>query len=301
MSSPEIPSDLQTQSLLSWKDVLRPGQADDFFISAGLPPFDPHAKAFSPSNAWWLSELCRWIYSERNECNESPLKKFGLKKEYTAEAPLRHTLLTSIDSKSEYTVLVFQGTQELVHWLDNLNAFASDWEGTGQVHTGFYRLFSELWPTLEPVLQSCKEPLFFTGHSLGAAIATLAAAHYPPQALYTFGSPRVGNTAFSNSIAHLNHYRVVNHADSICSLPLPGKPNDYCHAGEMHYLKADGQLTTTPELKSIFKDWASAQQALLKSFKLQHLSSPPRFLGDHAPRGYSHGLAKNIFKTEEPV
>lgn len=44
-------------------------------------------------------------------------------------------------------------------------------------------------------------PVFYTEHSLGAALATLAAARRAPKAGYAFGSPRVGNQAFTSTLA----------------------------------------------------------------------------------------------------
>ena len=62
-------------------------------------------------------------------------------------------------------------------------------------------------------------PIFYTGHSLGAAFATLAVARYPPRAVYTFGSPRVGNEAFAASLQVVPIHRVVDNKDAVVLLP----------------------------------------------------------------------------------
>ena len=74
--------------------------------------------------------------------------------------------------------------------------------------------------------------ILVTGHSLGGALATLAALHLKGKLsnfknafhFYTFGSPRVGNFFFSN---HLNtvfsngaYSRVTHYDDPVPHLPL---------------------------------------------------------------------------------
>lgn len=64
-----------------------------------------------------------------------------------------------------------------------------------------------------------------TGHSLGAAIATLAAADLRsqgiPVTLYTYGSPMVGNDAFATSVSKSGPTYRVTHAKDIVPM-LPG-------------------------------------------------------------------------------
>jgi len=68
----------------------------------------------------------------------------------------------------------------------------------------------------------------FTGHSLGGAMATIAAMDYwattgNPSRVITFGSPRVGNYYFAHffeQVFGLNSYRFVNHDDFIPHLPF---------------------------------------------------------------------------------
>lgn len=80
---------------------------------------------------------------------------------------------------------------------------------TCSVHAGFYGVYKSLAPYLIealhaaiPTSQRATTPIVVTGHSLGGAVATiaayeLAAAGYLVRGVYTFGSPRVGNAAFA--------------------------------------------------------------------------------------------------------
>ena len=69
--------------------------------------------------------------------------------------------------------------------------------------------------------EKCK--VFVTGHSLGGALATLAASHikllgYNPE-LYTFASPRVGDPKFAESFQNMNCYRIANSEDIVTNVP----------------------------------------------------------------------------------
>jgi len=65
--------------------------------------------------------------------------------------------------------------------------------------------------------------LFVTGHSLGAAVATILAAYLKEQGfdplLYTYGSPRVGNETFVQAYSSITHYRHVYHRDPVPMVP----------------------------------------------------------------------------------
>jgi hypothetical protein len=103
----------------------------------------------------------------------------------------------------------------------------------------------------------CKD-VTLTGHSLGAALATLAAydlgATYTIQDVYNFGSPRVGNPAFASAYnaKFSNHWRVTHYKD-----PVPHGPTlsmgFYHIANEAYYKNTteDGyKICTTAEDKS---------------------------------------------------
>ena len=64
------------------------------------------------------------------------------------------------------------------------------------VHAGFQFALNSVWDRTSTLLEGYRAanptaPVFFTGHSLGAALATLAIARFRggKAALYTFGSP----------------------------------------------------------------------------------------------------------------
>jgi hypothetical protein len=85
-------------------------------------------------------------------------------------------------------------------------------------------------------------PLYITGHSLGAALATVATQFLEGHpvfsdqiaACYTFGSPRVGNTQFDREFKSVI-YRVVNTTDIVTVIPL--LVMGYIHIGDIRFLE----------------------------------------------------------------
>ena len=95
--------------------------------------------------------------------------------------------------------------------------------------------------------------VWFTGHSLSAAMATLMAYRFAtydltpnPTALFTYGSPRVGNRKFVNQFNTLpfEHHRWVNDGDIVTKIPFA--PMFY-HCGTMHHIDSKGQITLNYE------------------------------------------------------
>ena len=73
----------------------------------------------------------------------------------------------------DQTIVAFPGSNDVWDWLENLDCVMTD-HPWGRVHEGFARA----WQTVEPALRGIKGNLRLAGHSLGGAIATLAAADY---------------------------------------------------------------------------------------------------------------------------
>jgi len=146
------------------------------------------------------------------------------------------------------TAIVCRGT-EPNEWNDikaDVDAVSVVAETVGRVHRGFKKEVDDLWPSLEKRLVSNDKTLWFAGHSLGGAMATICAgrcflSHIPsmPRSLYTYGSPRVGNRRYIN-YCDLDHIRWVNNNDIVTRTPpaLFG----YRHTGEELYLDSHGHL-----------------------------------------------------------
>jgi triacylglycerol lipase len=108
-------------------------------------------------------------------------------------------------------------------------------ETVGRVHGGFKREVDELWPRIEHELASNHQPLWFCGHSIGAALAMMCASRCllsyiksEPEELHTFGSPRVGDRQYTTHTT-LRHFRWVNNNDPVPTFPSPLL--GYAHSG----------------------------------------------------------------------
>ena len=152
-------------------------------------------------------------------------------------------------TSKDHNILVFRGTQTQTEWLKNLNAeqqqyVASSGEVYGEVHEGFLQVTRELKPSIAEIAQQLDPtiPCYVTGHSLGAAIATLAAfelVQAVPQLkdqiqLYTFAGPRVCSPTFAADYSELipNAYRIVNLADTVPLVPPVTLGDSYVHIGQ---------------------------------------------------------------------
>jgi len=145
-------------------------------------------------------------------------------------------------------VIACRGT-EASEWNDiraDVRASSVLSETVGRVHRGFKREVDDLWPMLETALMCNRQPLWFCGHSLGGAMATICAgrcllSHIDsnPERLFSFGSPRVGNPRYTQ-YTKLDHLRYVNNNDIVTRVP-PGWFG-YRHCGSEIYLDRRGQI-----------------------------------------------------------
>lgn len=173
-------------------------------------------------------------------------------------------------------IVVARGT-EPSKW-DDIRADANAWTvaiDVGRVHSGFHNHVDVLWPKIELLLRENQRPVWFAGHSLGGAMATLCAVRCrisqipsEPRAIFTFGSPRVGDRKVVNFLK-IRHYRWVNNNDIVAR--VPPRWMGYRHMGREIYLNRRGRISSLPT----WLRWHDAWRGFLRSLsqgKLDHLS-----------------------------
>ncbi len=217
-------------------------------------------------NTWWLAEASLLAYADEEFIarvfDATGLTQAGFRTAFVS----RSSTQCFIAYGPEFVLAAFRGTEVrdfwagLHDWITNLQAALVPDGFGGRVHAGFERGLQEVWgelcALLGPILaQNPTSPgVWLTGHSLGAALATLAAdraSHqrsFPVRGLYTFGSPRVGDAAFARRIdtgaLKSRTFRFVNHLDIVPSVPPPW---GYRHTGRLCYFdETKQQLPDTP-------------------------------------------------------
>ncbi len=136
---------------------------------------------------------------------------------------------------------MFRGTEplSLTDWIKDDLEFAkmkpADFVNCDncRVHEGFYDSYMDLKPGImrafEQLGVAAGSSVWVTGHSLGAAMASIAMFDlhgygYNIQQSYTFGQPRVGDSAyysaFKAQLGAAGEFRVVHNCDPVPHLPL---------------------------------------------------------------------------------
>ncbi|KAH6565249.1 hypothetical protein BASA62_007418 [Batrachochytrium salamandrivorans] len=153
--------------------------------------------------------------------------------------------IVAIQSSSKTIVVAFRGVNYLSDWITNIKftKWSAPWLNDGdvstnhkrvpfpenlEIHTGFQTAYLDVRSPMMAGIRTAQKnhpgfKLVFAGHSLGGALATLAAADYvnhesgdtPNVSLYTYGEPRIGNLEWAdwfNSLP-LASYRVTSQND----------------------------------------------------------------------------------------
>jgi len=170
---------------------------------------------------------------------------------------------------------------------------------TGKVHRGFHRALDSIWAKVEPALNSASSQnkhCYFTGHSLGGALAVLAAARFDKTSgVYTFGQPRVGDEVFCTAYDSANGpgkrtYRFVNQNDIIPRVPprLAG----FEHVGTQVYFDEAGNHVTK---KSIIQRLSNMLDGAARSARARFMELDQLLLIRGAIR--SHGIDNYVLNV----
>ena len=269
----------------SWQAVFDPAVASEYFSPPPPSPLKPVSR-FDVVNAWWLAELSRLVYRDDppdgERTREGFLAPVGLTESrfFSRKSTECALVVPRHEAEAPAAALVFRGTDGPVDWNTNVRVALTEWPKGGTVHAGFQRALDGVWPDVEKALEELEMPVFYAGHSLGGALATLAASLRPPLAVYTFGGPRVGDAEFAEALADVAVYRVVNRRDTVPDTPpnVPGMR--YRHAGELR------GITAGEPRKPVRKKSGAVRARFPKQPGKRRWHDPPPNLSDHAPVNY---------------
>lgn len=140
---------------------------------------------------------------------------------FVATDPVRREIILSI-----------RGSSNVRNWITNFQFLSGscDLVRRCRVHSGFNNAWNEISVAAQNAVRQARSAnpsyrVVTTGHSLGGAVATLAAAYLRaggiPTELYTYGAPRVGNEEFANFVSRQpgGHFRITHGADPVPKVP----------------------------------------------------------------------------------
>ena len=205
-------------------------------------------------------------------------------------------------------------------WVTDFEAMPSP----DDLHSGFEKAVDTVWPLIQTAIAhrtAPSQPLFFSGHSLGGALAILAASRAPLEpnvqqvVVYTFGSPRTGGEIFFDDYTPRlgdSTFRFVHGADIVPTVPLT-LLHVYRHVGQAVQCRSGGlfdgvaPMARDGNMPSILDSAAQAGFADLGALvALQFVQGIgpglrnelagflPRMVRDHVPQNYFRALSINI-------
>jgi len=296
---------------ITLKNLFPPYKDYNYFQGSEKLSFRFNATSFDLINAWWLAEASTLAYAEEDFVKPI-FKAAGLPEVEFFEHQSTQCYVAHND---KFAIVAFRGseiwkkkdTADLNEVFSDLktdiNIWLTAWEQGGKVHRGFKKALEEIWCDLFSHIGKLNEKgckIWMTGHSLGAALATLSAGRFDAvQGVYTFGSPRVGNEAFKENF-DTKIYRFVNNSDIVPRVPPPGK---YDHVGLLKFIDSKGIIRDT-----MIENEGPIDQPNDEPYGLQNTEPPntnafagfvPAPLRDHVPFLYAIHIWNNIIKSQK--
>jgi triacylglycerol lipase len=300
-------------------DGLRPPlEGFPYFAHADRFPLEPDASGHSAVNAWWLADACFLVYGGADFIEsafaDSALPSQGFRLDWLGTRDDNRGMVLASETA---LVVVFRGTRLQVHslldsaevvllnqidlWTDS-QFFPTSGSAGWRAHTGFLKAFAEVRGRLDEVVGARRpgQKLWLAGHSLGGALATLAAAHVGAasvQGLYTYGGPRVGDAAFT-ALLPPSICRFVHRDDWVATVPptILG----YAHAGDAIAVPGSPPRNFWNDLASGADEFASALAEVARTLRLNTGDFPLKVAGlaDHAPVYYATLLWNALLAAE---
>ncbi len=271
-----------------------------------MPTFAFNAKdeTYNPQNALTLGEAAQLAYADPAQIN-ARVSGWGFAPDHIHHFHKR-VILPPVDtqgyvfSNAEAIIVAFRGTKDKLDWLTDAKFLPVPGpQAIGLVHSGFERALAPVIAELLQVIGQHRDngqTIFYTGHSLGAALATLAAravqlasnnVHWP-MGVYTFGSPCVGDHHFASAYdgdLQARTFRFVNNNDAVPRLLLA----TFRHVGRLLYFDESGRVNSETTAMERFFNLITAA---VKDVRAANWSVDG--LNDHGMANYVNHLKANL-------
>jgi Lipase (class 3) len=295
------------------------------------PKGDP---TYDPKWAYALAVISGWAYAE-GQILADQLQYYGFAKctvtELAVSNPAMLIVATAYFVQSEdkrVGVLAFRGTEptSLVNWLTDADTAKYTFGSTPNVHvhSGFFSNVEALWgdivDVVHPAFEDGLEELYITGHSLGGAMAVVAAARIfdddapeHPYAkwrsglrgVYTYGQPIVGDGGFKAKFdarfgAFL--YRHIYDDDVVPCLPPTSVDSTFVHFGQRRAAATREDLWSLNPVDrraDLLAFGSILESFLTRRIDALHGVNVPYSLDDHSPSGYID-VSRNSLRPATP-
>jgi len=276
--------------------------------------FEPKATSFSAVNALWLGKAAGLAY-EMEPAVQGQIGRWDMTGTFVnAVDPPKGDTQAFVAADAAKLVVSFRGTKDVLDFLTDASflhdSYAPPGGVRGKVHVGFKKALDVGWPAVRAAITKHRDrdqPVWVTGHSLGAALATLAVARLANEGvavagLYTFGSPTVGDPEFAESFDKATKgrvFRYVNDLDIVTRCPPEGVPllPSYKHVGTRKFFGADGVIAEHVDPLRWASVVATASSIAIKGrsmdrekLKAELAVQLKETLDDHAMAGYLRNL-----------
>ncbi|MDQ3763327.1 MAG: lipase family protein [Actinomycetota bacterium] len=264
---------------------------------------DHQATGYSVHHAYGLAKAAELAYSDWDRIEaEAPGWGFDrVRYHHTAfrpPFPLEDTQAYTMAS-DHMIITAFRGTEpaQIRDWLSDSST--PPWPGPGGkglIHYGFGEALESVFPEVKAAITEFRDngqTIWFTGHSLGGALAMLAAARLyfeEPNLLadgvYTFGQPRTCDRILARAYDKVftdRTYRFINNNDIVTQ--LPPEPA-FHHVKTIRYIDSNGTLHNSMPMLSNLADRA-------KGLTADALAPGSDVLRDHPMKTYLAALEKN--------
>jgi hypothetical protein len=285
--------------------------------------------SYDPELAYLTSVVSAWAYSDEKAL-AAKLPHYGIQGAHVRRVSVQNDALLVVataylvQSRSgKVAILAFRGTDpaSFVALFGDGDVMQRPFCGHG-VHAGFYANIEAIWDEVSEALLAATqgahiddhgervalphklERLYVTGHSLGGAMAVLAAArlfgrgyeackpHDLVQGVYTFGQPMVGDRGFADLCArdfgsklfrHVYRTDVVPHLPPKSAIPYAHTGTEWRSAGVLSAWEGGHEASKRASLPAAVFD------VLLNAVELRFVPKPLLLgysIDDHMPTGY---------------
>jgi triacylglycerol lipase len=269
-----------------------------FKIYSDIAKFDPNTTKYNANNALVLADAARLAYLDEAEARSVAADQWKLAN-FAFVSSAKTNTQAIVMGDGEFIIVAFRGTQPKVlkDWVSDAKFLFRRQGPVGEVHRGFWDAFDSVRTEVQQQIdrfQDKGQSLWFTGHSLGAALAVLAVAQLrlrhdrPVNGLYTFGQPRVGDADFAaafNADFGARTFRFVNNNDIVTR--VPPRVNGYRDVGRVLYFDSQGNLQDDISWWNRFLD-------RVKGLEADFGKVGPDNIKDHFGDGYADLLSRNM-------